>query len=511
MNPKTSCPDCGAVVSSGSQFCRSCGAPLQAAHDRRPIWPWVVGGLAVMAIAASVALLVVAGGDDGEPATASPESGADLSVVLVGYDEAGIDPFTDSVGDGYDTVAEVVAGGSAPPSEVDAVGAGFDRLDGSWVSILESLPEGSTTLDDAQAVADGYEGRGIEADVLYSSSYSSLNPGYWVVYSGVFSSEEPGASNCRSLQPRIDVTCYQRFVDGYQDVGVPGAAAEPPPVIGSGGSVPADEVGLYGGSLEDSSCDADQLVSFLEQDDAKAAAWAEVQGIDPAEIGSFVDGLTPVVLRADAVVTNHGFTDGAANPFVSVLQAGSAIMVDDEGVPRVRCACGNPLGGASLEVLSTSGAASGQGWDGYVESRVVGIDAGATGEFTLVDDATGTLFTRPAGTDGNQDVGADDAEAEGDRARGGPANPCDFDQLYQDLVVNEGRAGSAESVLNVGDCAGGWVSYSICAECLGDVEQLGRLENGAWTSYTGFPTSICQDEARADGVPARYAENFPRC
>ena len=63
----------------------------------------------------------------------------------------------------------------------------------------------------------------------------------------------------------------------------------------------------------------------------------------PGSVPAFLRGLTPVVLRADTRVTNHGFRDGSATSFQSVLQAGTAVLVDDHGAPRVRCACGNPL------------------------------------------------------------------------------------------------------------------------------------------------------------------------
>ena len=87
-----------------------------------------------------------------------------------------------------------------------------------------------------------------------------------------------------------------------------------------------------------------QLKSFLREHPDKGTAWARVQGLaGPADIDSFVDGLAPVILTKDTWVTNHGFTNGVANPIPAVLQAGTAVMVDNAGVPRVKCACGNPL------------------------------------------------------------------------------------------------------------------------------------------------------------------------
>jgi hypothetical protein len=91
--------------------------------------------------------------------------------------------------------------------------------------------------------------------------------------------------------------------------------------------------GLYGGTLDETSCDPDQLVGFLEAEEDKAAAFADVLKIDVADIEPYIDGLTPVNLGADTRVINHGFADGAATPRESVLQRGSAVLVDAGACP----------------------------------------------------------------------------------------------------------------------------------------------------------------------------------
>lgn len=107
--------------------------------------------------------------------------------------------------------------------------------------------------------------------------------------------------------------------------------------------VEGNQPGLYGGTQDQKACDAAALVTFLEANPDKANAWASVLDITPSAIRDYVAGLTPVVLRTDTRVTNHGFADGVATPRQSVLQAGTAVLVDAFGVPRVRCSCGNPL------------------------------------------------------------------------------------------------------------------------------------------------------------------------
>lgn len=101
--------------------------------------------------------------------------------------------------------------------------------------------------------------------------------------------------------------------------------------------------GLYGGSGDNAVCDVDQLIDFLLSEPDKAAAWAGVQEIEVDEIEEYIHSLTPAVLEADTRVTNHGYRDGQARPLQSTLAAGTAVLVDGDGVPRARCACGNPL------------------------------------------------------------------------------------------------------------------------------------------------------------------------
>lgn len=108
-------------------------------------------------------------------------------------------------------------------------------------------------------------------------------------------------------------------------------------------TVTGDTVGLYGGSQNNAVCDVPKLAEFLRANPDKARAWAAVELVPVDQIDAFLATLTPVILRTDTAVINHGFRDGVANPFNAVLQAGTAVLVDPNGVPRVRCKCGNPL------------------------------------------------------------------------------------------------------------------------------------------------------------------------
>jgi serine/threonine protein kinase len=125
----------------------------------------------------------------------------------------------------------------------------------------------------------------------------------------------------------------------------PGTPSQTPTGVTGGDvtTIPGDTPALYGGSHNEHVCDRQKLASFLQQNPDKAAAWAGVLNINLADIPTYIATLTPMQLRADTRVTNHGYVDGHATTLQSVLQAGTAVLVDAQGRPRVRCGCGNPL------------------------------------------------------------------------------------------------------------------------------------------------------------------------
>ncbi|WP_329113252.1 DUF6777 domain-containing protein [Streptomyces sp. NBC_01353] len=186
--------------------------------------------------------------------------------------------------------------------------------------------------------------------------------------------------------------------------GVPAPSTAPPPTATTqvireiSGSTP----GLYGGNRSAASCDVERQVAFLAGDQAKARAFAEAAGIPESRLAGWLRGLTPVLLRADTRVTGHGYRDGDVTSFQSVLQSGTAVLVDQYGAPRVRCACGNPL----RSPVAVQGATHrGQPWGGFRPDRVVVIRPTTTvvNSLVIVNVVDNTWIERKTGTDGERD------------------------------------------------------------------------------------------------------------
>lgn len=72
-----------------------------------------------------------------------------------------------------------------------------------------------------------------------------------------------------------------------------------------------NSTGLYGGTGDQTACDAAKLARFLHENPSKARAWADVQGIGTDEIEACVATLTLALLLRDTRVTNRGYkSDG---------------------------------------------------------------------------------------------------------------------------------------------------------------------------------------------------------
>ncbi|GAA4705261.1 hypothetical protein GCM10023263_49330 [Phytohabitans rumicis] len=171
----------------------------------------------------------------------------------------------------------------------------------------------------------------------------------------------------------------------------------------AGGELSGGTAGLYGGTQKKESCDAEALVGYLQQHGDKAAAWAGVLGIDQADIPRYVDGLTSVVLRTDTYVTNHGYEAGQATAAPAVLQAGTAVLVDQYGTPVTKCYCGNPLTKPAGYERPTY---KGDPWPDFQQTRVTVVQSTVIeiNIYVLANPETGVPFDRPTGTTGNRDT-----------------------------------------------------------------------------------------------------------
>ena len=168
--------------------------------------------------------------------------------------------------------------------------------------------------------------------------------------------------------------------------------------------------GLYGGTQKPKVCDVDRLKDFLTdpRNRQKAREWARIVGITPDRIEGYIDDLTPVLLRHDTLVRNHDYKKGKAVAFDALLEAGIAVLVNDQGLPAVKCSCGNPLQSFDKdpEKISVKFEDGNKKWDGYEKSDVVTVKPAPEplDRIALIDvDNPDQGINRPVGSTGKND------------------------------------------------------------------------------------------------------------
>ncbi|RDG35527.1 DUF6777 domain-containing protein [Streptomyces corynorhini] len=213
------------------------------------------------------------------------------------------------------------------------------------------------------------------------------------------STPEPGTLESRTPEPRTSEPRTPRSGSprsGRQE-GRAGSAPAVPRAL------PGSTPGLYGASTAPG-CAVERQARLLAKDPAKARSFARAAGIGKESVPDFLRALTPVELRADVRVTDHGHRAGAATAFQAVLQSGTAVLVDGRGLPRVRCASGNPLG----PPVAFKGSVDyrGERWPGYRAERVVVVQRSEEdlGGLVIVDPVDGVWVERRSGTDGGEDI-----------------------------------------------------------------------------------------------------------
>ncbi|MFJ1932131.1 DUF6777 domain-containing protein [Kitasatospora sp. NPDC088160] len=160
-------------------------------------------------------------------------------------------------------------------------------------------------------------------------------------------------------------------------------------------SVEGSSAGLYGGTMTKPSCDTERLIGMVSSGDA-GRAWASAAGVQQSDVPSYLRSLTSAYLRVDTRVTNHNYKSGAVVEYQSALQAGTAVLVDAQGVPRVRCSCGNPL---KPPVLVSDAKYTGKAWAGFHPTTLVVVVPAPqpVTEIILVNIETGGWFSRLTG------------------------------------------------------------------------------------------------------------------
>jgi hypothetical protein len=195
------CPRCGTAYAPGQEYCLECGlrlpgrggmfSGLAAAWARRGWYPgdwvWPVLVFLILAGIGALAAILLSGGNGGGTINAVPPLGSTGSGVTLPT----VPPptTTPTVTQPPPTTTKATTT-PQPPGELTA----WPTSDGYTV-ILQSIPAGAGRSGALRTARQALSAGLTEVGVLDSAHYSSLHPGYYVVFSGVYASNAQASAH----------------------------------------------------------------------------------------------------------------------------------------------------------------------------------------------------------------------------------------------------------------------------------------------------------------------------
>jgi hypothetical protein len=220
------CPTCGAPYDAFQEYCLECGHRLPPAYGvRREIWTrgspaWLWAALLALLLVALVAGAIVAvaatKNDDEKPASSIPvvstgPGTTDTVGVITQPPTVTINPPTTTFS--TTTLSTTTATTTTTPTTTGTSGTvSWPAGKKGYTIILKSVPtsEGRSKADAAaqKAINNGLT----QVGVLNSSDYSSLNPGYYVTFTGIYDTQAQADAGLPNARSKGFPTAYTRRV-----------------------------------------------------------------------------------------------------------------------------------------------------------------------------------------------------------------------------------------------------------------------------------------------------------
>ena len=224
------CPRCGAPHDPYQEYCLECGHRLPPPYGMRtreiwsrdsPLWLWAaLLALLLVALVAGAIVAIAATRDDKEggpgssiPIVSTSQSTTDTVGVITQPPTVTINPPTTTFGATTTLPTTTVGSTTTLSTTTTATGnvtwpAGKD----GYSIFLKSVPtsEGRAKAD---AAAQRARNNGLsQVGVLNSSDFSSLRPGYWVTFTGIYDTQQQANAALPNARARGFPTAYTRPV-----------------------------------------------------------------------------------------------------------------------------------------------------------------------------------------------------------------------------------------------------------------------------------------------------------
>jgi hypothetical protein len=222
------CPNCGAPHDVYQEYCLECGRRLPGAYVggryaevwRRdsPIWLWAALAALLLVALISGAVVALAATDDGkssEPGTSIPVvSTAPSTTSTVGVvttpPTITINPPTTTLG--TTTFSTTTFGTTTFGTTTTGSNVTWPPNKDGFTVVLKSVPT-SNGRSQAEAAADKARTNGLsQVGILNSTDFSSLNPGYYVTFTGIYDTESQANAALPNARSKGFPTAYVREV-----------------------------------------------------------------------------------------------------------------------------------------------------------------------------------------------------------------------------------------------------------------------------------------------------------
>jgi hypothetical protein len=223
------CPRCGAPHDPYQEYCLECGLRLPPAYGMvsremwsrgSPYWMWAaLAALCLVALVAGAIAAVALARNDKEP---KPKSA--IPVVTTGpgtTDTVGIitqpptvtiNPPTTTFGSTTTLPTTTTFGTSTLGTTTTGSNVTWPAGTNGWSIFLKSVPT-SEGRADADAAAQRARNNGLtQVGVLNSSDYSSLRPGYWVTFTGIYDTQQQAEAALPNARSKGFPLAYPRRV-----------------------------------------------------------------------------------------------------------------------------------------------------------------------------------------------------------------------------------------------------------------------------------------------------------